>query len=144
MENQKGYKTKQREAILDFLLKHKDSHVTVNTIGDYLAEQGTPVGITTIYRHLDKLLEQGLVRKYTVDSSTGACFQFSGQQERCREHFHLKCERCGRLIHLECSHLDELISHIYSDHGFTIDPLRTVIYGCCCDCITSDKEKQSI
>ena len=141
MENQRGYKTKQREAILDYLVQHKDSHVTVNTIGDYLAEQGTPVGVTTIYRHLDKLLEQGLVRKYTIDSTTCACFQYSGQQEGCHEHFHLKCEKCGKLIHLECSHLDDLISHIFSEHGFTIDPFRTVIYGCCCDCTRSNKEK---
>lgn len=134
MNNSGGYKTKQREAILNYMLRHKDSHVTVTSISDYLAGQGTPVGVTTIYRHLDKLLEQGLVRKYTVDPCTCACYQYAAQDTDCHEHFHLKCEQCGRLIHLECSHLDGLIEHICSEHGFTLDPFRTVLYGICRDC----------
>ena len=135
MNNSGGYKTKQREAILNYMLEHKNSHVTVNKISDYFSEQGTPVGVTTIYRHLEKLLEQGLVRKYTVDSTTCACFQYASQEEECHEHFHLKCDKCGKLIHLECSHLDQLIKHVYSGHGFEIDPFRTVFYGRCKECI---------
>ena len=58
-----GYKTRQREAILDYLIDHKDSHVTVNSISDHLEKDGVRVGVTTIYRHLDKLLEvEGDVR----------------------------------------------------------------------------------
>jgi len=129
-----GYKTKQREAILNYLIMHKDSHVTVNSISDYLTAQGTPVGTTTIYRHLEKLFEQGFVRKYTVDATTCACFQYASQDKDCHEHFHLKCEKCGKLIHLECSKLDGLLSHICAEHGFSIDPFRTVIYGMCREC----------
>lgn len=136
MNSSGGYKTRQREAILNYLIMHKDSHVTVNSIGDYLAAQGTPVGTTTIYRHLEKLLEQGFVRKYTVEPNTCACFQYASQDGDCHEHFHLKCEKCGKLIHLECSKLDGLISHICSEHGFSIDPFRTVIYGTCRECLT--------
>ena len=137
MSSSGGYKTRQREAILNYMIMHKDSHVTVNKIGDYLAAQGTPVGTTTIYRHFEKLLEQGLVRKYTVDTSTCACFQYAAQNEGCHEHFHLKCEKCGKLIHLECSRLDGLLSHICEEHGFSIDPFRTVIYGTCRECAES-------
>lgn len=134
MNSQSGYKTKQREAILKYLVDNSDSHVTVCQIADYLSSNGSHVGVTTIYRHLEKLLEQGIVRKYTVDGSTGACFQYVQENSRCREHFHLKCEKCGCLIHLECSHLDELYEHIYDDHGFKINPFRTVFYGICRKC----------
>ncbi len=129
-----GYKTRQRDAILKYLTEHKDSHVTASGIGDYLSRQGTPVGTATIYRQLEKLVEQGVVRKYTVDQNTGACFQFVEHDTKCREHFHLKCEKCGRLIHLECEALSELSEHIRNEHGFFIDPLRTVFYGVCRDC----------
>ena len=134
MNSPVGYKTKQREAILNYLIMHKDSHVTVNSISDYLTAQGTPVGTTTIYRHLEKLFEQGFVRKYTVDATTCACFQYASQDKDCHEQFHLKCEKCGKLIHLECSKLDGLLSHICAEHGFSIDPFRTVIYGMCREC----------
>ena len=80
-----GYKTRQREAILDYLIEHKDKHVTVNNISDHLEQEGARVGVTTIYRHLDKLFEQGLVRKYTVDGSTSACFQYSNADGTCQK-----------------------------------------------------------
>lgn len=143
MNHSRGYKTKQRQVILNYMMEHQNSHVTVSHISDYLSEQGTPVGVTTIYRHLDKLLEQGLVRKYTVDASTCACYQYAADGKECHEHFHLKCECCGKLIHLECSHLDELIAHICSEHGFTLDPFRTVLYGTCRDCTEKKESKEN-
>ena len=93
MNNGTGYKTRQRQAILDFLIEKKDEHVTVGNISEHLEKDGVKVGTTTIYRHLDKLLEQGLVRKYTVDGTTSACFQYADQTEKCMENFHLKCEK---------------------------------------------------
>ena len=46
----------------------------------------------------------------------------------------MKCELCGRLIHLECDELEELGGHLKAEHGFVINPLRTVFYGLCTDC----------
>ncbi len=128
-----GYKTKQRDAILRYMQEHQEHHVTVNQISDSFAGA---IGVTTIYRHLEKLLEQGLIRKYTVDGA-GACFQYA-EDRQCREHFHLMCEKCGCLIHLECSHLNGLSGHILEEHGFRIDPFRTVFYGLCRDCIKEE------
>ena len=133
MNGSNGYKTKQRDLILNYMTSHRESHVTVNGISDHLASHGTPIGTATIYRQLEKLVEQGVVRKYTVDSSTCACFQYVEPDMKCHEHFHLKCERCGKLIHLECDFVRELASHVQSEHGFAIDPLRTVFYGVCRD-----------
>ncbi len=139
MNSGSGYKTKQRQAILDYLIQNKEKHVTVSKISDYLESDGNHVGVTTIYRHLDKLLEQGLVRKYTVDGTTSACFQYTDPDGCCSEHFHLKCEKCGKLYHLSCEHVSELCSHIYSEHGFRINLCRTVLYGVCENCISEEK-----
>ena len=136
-----SYKTKQKDAVLKYMIDHKDTHVTVNQISDNFAQQGTPVGVTTIYRHLEKLLEEGFIRKYTVDGATGACFQYA-EDKQCREHFHLMCEKCGCLIHLECSHLSELSEHIFSEHGFQINPFRTVFYGKCKKCTDNEKNQE--
>lgn len=143
MNNGAGYKTRQRQAILDFLIEKKDEHVTVQNISEHLEKDGSRVGVTTIYRHLDKLLEQGFVRKYTVDGSTSACFQFADPGKKCREHFHLKCESCGRLIHLNCSRTAGLCSHIFDEHGFEIDFFRTVFYGLCKECRIKKTEEKA-
>ncbi len=139
-----GYKTKQQQAILKFLMNNQDSHVTVSQISDYLETENTHVGVTTIYRHLDKLLEKGLVRKYTVDGTTSACFQYSNLNAECKQHFHLKCEKCGKLIHLNCSHAAEMCRHIYDEHGFGVDLFRTVFYGICSECSTKSEHNKEM
>lgn len=142
MNSSNGYKTRQREAILDYILKHKDSHVTVNQISEYFENNGHPIGVTTIYRHLEKLLEQDFVRKYNTGTTNGACFQYAVRDQECYEHFHLMCEKCGCLIHLECHRMNDLYSHIFSEHGFKIDPFKTVFYGICQKCADDPNEKE--
>lgn len=134
MNHSEGYKTKQRMAILEFLKRNENAHVTAAMISDHLDQTGTHVGVATIYRHLDRLLESGEVRKYTVDGTTSACYQYARSDGQCREHFHLKCEKCGRLIHLECSHAMQTFDHLLEDHGFAVDLYRTVFYGQCREC----------
>ena len=135
-----GYKTKQRQAILDYLMENKDKHVTAASISEHLEKDGARVGTTTIYRHLDKLLEQGLVRKYMIDGTTSSCFQYADQQGKCKEHFHLKCSSCGKLIHTDCSLMRKIADHMRESHGFEVDCTKTLLYGTCSECLNKNKQ----
>lgn len=133
MEN-KGYRTRQRELILDFL-KHSDArHVSVDEVLEHLKAEGDKVGRTTIYRYMEKLTEEGVLRKYFIEEGAGACYQYVEYAQGCHEHFHLKCLKCGRLFHVECDYLNKLGEHIKEHHGFTVDNTKTVLYGVCKDC----------
>lgn len=134
MKKDSGYNTKQKENLLSYLIKNKEKHTNVQEISAFLSAEGTPVGVATIYRQLDRLVEQGIVRKYAFDGKTCACYQYVEDEENCRSHFHLKCLSCGRLIHLDCGHLADLTRHIEDEHGFAIDYSQTVFYGRCSDC----------
>ena len=46
-----------------------------------------------------------------------------------------KCEKCGKLIHLHCDELEEIQTHILKEHRFKMDPMRTVFYGLCENCM---------
>lgn len=131
------YNTSQKEKLIEFLVNNKDKHTNVQEISAYLRSEGTPVGTTTIYRQLDNLVDDGVVRKFVIDGKTGACYQYIENEQKCREHFHLKCLCCGKLIHLECSQLAEISSHIAEHHRFEIDHSQTVFYGRCSDCCKS-------
>ncbi len=133
------YNTRQKENLLAFLIKNKDKHTNVQEISAYLAAEDTPVGTATIYRQLDKLVEQGLVRKYVLDGKTGACYQYIEENDCCHEHFHLKCIVCGQLMHIDCDHLAGVNEHIFSHHGFTVDSSQTVFYGRCADCVKTEE-----
>ena len=134
MKNDSGYNTRQKEKLLSYLISNKDEHTNVAGISAYLAAEGTPVGTATIYRQLDRLVEQGLVRRYAIDGKTGACYQYVDSDAGCHQHFHLKCKSCGRLIHTDCDHLSEINEHMLLHHGFTVDSSMTVFYGICADC----------
>lgn len=140
MKSNIGYNTKQKENLLAFLIRNKHKHTNVQEIGAFLAGEGTPVGTATIYRQLEKLIEQGLVRKYILDGKSGACFQYIDSGENCHEHYHLKCVVCGKLIHIDCDHLSDINQHICQHHGFTVDSSQTVFYGRCSECSKAVEE----
>lgn len=54
-----GYRTRQRTLVLSLLKRLGDRHLTAEEISRYLAEEGSPVGKATVYRCLDRLVEQG-------------------------------------------------------------------------------------
>ncbi|MFR3812652.1 MAG: Fur family transcriptional regulator [Ruminococcus callidus] len=127
-----AYKTKQREYILAFLQNSAGRHITVAELVRHLQDNETPVGTATVYRTLEQLVEEGIVRKYVLDGKSSACYQFlSGEPHACTEHFHLKCTQCGQLFHVSCDYLNQLGEHLLEHHGFVIDHTKTVLYGLC-------------
>lgn len=134
MKHDSGYKTRQKEKLLDYLVRNREKHTNVQEISAFLTAEGTPVGTATIYRQLDRLVECGVVRRYNFDGKTGACYQYIEDNSECQEHFHLKCTVCGKLIHLSCERLSGINRHIFERHGFQIDPSQTVFYGKCSEC----------
>ena len=133
MRNSGGYKTRQRTLITNILKENCDIHMTVDDIVFKLNGCGDNVGRTTVYRTLEKLVNEGKVRKYTAENES-ACFQYLSDGGRCHEHFHLKCTVCGELLHLDCQQVAALAHHILDEHGFSLDTGRTVLYGRCQKC----------
>lgn len=136
--NSTTYRTKQGKLVLDCFKNNKGIHLTIEDICSYLKKMDTPVGTTTVYRQVQKLIEEGIVTKYSVDSESGACFQYSG--EDCKMHFHLKCVKCSSLIHASCSYIESVEEHIFEHHGFQVDNSRTVFYGVCQNCMRNLKK----
>ena len=130
------YQTKQMKQILAYLQTIEGTHVTVADVCSYFKEQGINVGTTTVYRNLEKMVEQRLVAKYNVDGTSSACFEYMGSHEKENQMvcYHCKCEKCGKLIHLQCNEVESLKQHMMEHHGFEMDSLRTVFYGICSEC----------
>lgn len=127
------YKTKQQMAIMDCLKVHGKNYVTVVEIEKYLKEKNCSVGVTTIYRHLEKLEQDGVVARINVEKQQGACYQYVMEDEN-DDCFYIECEKCGQVSRMECHHLAELYHHVNADHHFSINPKKTVFYGRCSKC----------
>ena len=129
-----GYHTKQREWILNFLIKNPEKHLAADDLVEHFRQQGTAIGKATVYRHLDRLVEEDLVRKYVIGDGASACYQYCGDDENRHLHHHLKCTGCGKLFHVECTYLNEIMKHVEQQHHFVVDFSKTVLYGLCDTC----------
>ena len=134
------YKTKQKEILLECLDSNKSIHMTAADISEHLKANGHPLGMSTVYRQLDKLVAAGLVRKYIIDENSSACYQYIGESGVCSEHFHLKCNVCGRLLHTDCEFMKQIARHMKEHHDFEVDLSKTLLYGVCGDCRKKNTE----
>jgi Fur family ferric uptake transcriptional regulator len=127
-----NYETKQSKLVYDFLQKNTQKHFSAEEVYFAIKENGDNIGRTTVYRQLDRLVEEHKARKFFSGDNNSCCYQF--ESESCHNHYHLRCSSCGTLIHTECDFLDKLSQHIFNDHNFKIDGSKTVLYGICKNC----------
>lgn len=124
------YKTKHRDELIAFFEKHLDEHLSIQ---DIILSLDKKIPQATIYRLINNFLDEGLLRKYVIDSTQASCYQYI-KDNHCHEHFHLICEKCGKVIHLDCDEVDHLLKHIDDEHDFRINTSKVNLYGLCDEC----------
>lgn len=130
------YKSKNYEALLCFLKTIPNQHITVAEISDYFRKNNTPMGTTTIYRQLERMIEEGLVNKYVIDENSGSCFEYIESDNHCHHPacLHCKCEICGKLIHIGNQDFLYIQEYLQEKHSFELKAHRTILYGICDTC----------
>lgn len=134
MARDNSYSTKKKSSILHFFEDNPDQEVGVHEVHDFLTNQNMEMNLTTVYRNLDKLVEQGIVIKSVHGKKEQATYRYLKGREGCSQHLHLKCTRCGMIMHLDCEFMREIAEHIQVDHGFLIDCRESYIAGLCAGC----------
>ncbi len=133
MARKTTYITNQKTEVLDYIRKQADTHLTAKGIYAGLQKKNMRIGLTTVYRHLERLCEEGILIRHYIDENTPVCYEYTGHAgtESC---WHCKCTECGRLIHLHCDEIEHLRKHILQDHDFLFQENHTVFFGICGDC----------
>lgn len=127
------YNTKQRQVLINFLENNINKQLSAREISDSICNTNN-IGKSTVYRLIDKMVDEGLMRRFRGENAKSVVYQYVGVNNKCESHFHLKCTGCGLLIHLDCDKMDKLNQHINSHHRFSIDTSKTVLYGLCEQC----------
>lgn len=134
MQTKGSYKTRQGDELRMFLEQTPGQHITAGDVCEYFRRTGKSIGMATVYRQLERLVDEGVVAKYNIDASSPACFEYLGDHSGEEVCYHCKCQICGKLIHMHCGELPQLQKHVLAHHGFAIDPVRTIFYGVCEEC----------
>ncbi|MBQ8109828.1 MAG: transcriptional repressor [Clostridia bacterium] len=128
-----AYNTRQKRELLSFLKERSMQHFSVDEVVFELQDRGERIGRSTVYRYLELLAEQGVVRKYQgVQGITQ--YQHVEDASGCDDHFHMMCSRCGNLLHVDCGLMRVMSEHLMKEHGFRLDPRDTILVGVCEKC----------
>ena len=129
-----AYLTKQKQLLISFLESNESKDFSASQIHSFLSQKGVDISRATVYRNLNKLEEEGLIKKYPLKKGKETSFQFCGEMASCDSHFHLKCLVCDKLLHLECGETERLARHIFSEYHFKVSKCDTLLYGYCENC----------
>ena len=126
-------RSKQRDQILE-LLRSTGIHPTASWIYDNLKNEFPDLSMGTVYRNLNILIEQGLVKKIDFGST------FDRFDANIGPHYHFICENCGSIIDLELPIDDELNEMINNFTNFKANRHRIEFFGLCDSCLNRNIE----
>lgn len=129
--------TKIRRELVDYILGTKD-HWTIQDLAERLQTDMPSVGIATIYRTVNLLVDEGAVTRTIVDHGP-ARFEVTPEEH----HDHLSCVICGKIVEFENDQIEKLQEKIAEEHGFVLKDHRMELFGECRDCLRR-KKKSSV
>jgi Fur family transcriptional regulator, ferric uptake regulator len=95
-----------------------------------LRRRGERIGLTTVYRHLQVLSEDGLLD--SIRDAGGETLY-----RRCRtaaHHHHLICRMCGTSVEVEGRAVEQWAEKVAAEAGFTVVDHTVELFGLCPDC----------
>ena len=95
-----------------------------------LRRKGEQVGLTTVYRHLQALSEDGDVDAIRDDNGE----ILYRRCETTAHHHHLTCRSCGRSVEVEGKAVEQWAERVASEAGFTEVGHTVELFGQCPDC----------
>lgn len=121
--------TPQREALLD-ILRHAGAFRSAQALHDEMQASGSRVGLTTVYRNLQALVDAGTVD--VVSSADGESLYRLCDSER--HHHHLLCRTCGSTVELENPDVESWADAAAKKHGYSAVTHTVELYGLCRGC----------
>ncbi len=126
-----SYQTKQKDLIRKTVMKMKGDF-SVKELFGVVSKADETVGLTTIYRLINKMVESGELN--TIIGKDGATRYHFEKECEAGGHCLLKCEECGKIIHEDCEVVEEMLTHFANEHKFAINKNEIVVYGICKRC----------
>ena len=119
--------TIQRSMVYEAVNRLK-SHATASEIYDVIASEHPSVSRGTVYRNLNQLAEEGVIRKILMPGGADR------YDHRCHNHYHAMCQQCRRVFDIEMAYIENLEKEIEDAHGFAVSGHDIMFRGICPDC----------
>lgn len=123
--------TRQGTAVRD-ALRTAGGFRSAQDVYAVLRAAGGTVGLSTVYRHLQSLVDDGVVDViHTPDGE--ATYRLCGDAGA-GHHHHLVCRDCGRTQEIENRAIERWAGEMAAEHGYADVDHTVELFGTCPDC----------
>ncbi len=129
--------TAPREAILELMSRTK-KHSSAKEIYAALYKMYPGIGLTTVYRTLDLLVQMGIINKISIGDGQNR-FEFRSEDKK-GHHHHIICSKCGNIIDYndfleeELELVNKTEKHLSRKYHFKVLGHNIEFYGLCEKC----------
>ena len=120
--------TWQKTAVLE-QLSNTAEFVSAQELHQKISQSGKKLGLTTVYRALTEMVEQGMVDSLSI--SDGEMRYRICTPEH---HHHLICRVCGKTVEFDMPGFEELALEVAKANGFTELSHEIELFGVCAGC----------
>lgn len=121
--------TRQRAAVAG-ALDSSDEFRSAQQLHEVLRARGDAVGLATVYRTLQALVDGGEVDVLRTEDGE-SLYRRCARREH---HHHLVCRACGRTVEIDGPTVEAWAAMVGTEHGFGDIEHTVELWGTCADC----------
>lgn len=118
--------TLPRVKILELLENADQHHMSAEDVYKALIDQGSDVGLATVYRVLTQFEQAGIVERHNFDNNLSV-FEIAQEEH----HDHMVCDVCGKIIEFHSDSIEAEQARIAEKYNFKLSAHSLVLYGVC-------------
>lgn len=120
--------TRQRKAVAE-ALADIDGFRSAQEVYALLAADGTKVGLSTVYRTLQAMADQGDLDVLRTNEGEALYRRCSSEH-----HHHLVCRSCGATVEVEGPTVEKWTRAVAAEHGYSDVSHTLEVFGTCANC----------
>ena len=129
-------KTQQRLLIMQ-IIRASQGHLDADEIYQQARQNLPGISLSTVYRNLQQLKEQGLIEEHQFDG-VRRCYE----SMPCSRHHHLVCLGCGHILEFNCPSTESMKTRIGKKEGFKVTDAEVRLAGYCPECQKNLSDKR--
>jgi Fe2+ or Zn2+ uptake regulation protein len=121
--------TRQRALIWNLLVRSEGEHLSAREVAAGVPE----LHQATVYRTLDVLVAEGLVRRTEIDGR--ALYEVAAEHL----HHHVVCTSCGAVSHVHDEAVRGALERVARESGYRLADEELTFHGLCAECAAPKK-----
>lgn len=124
----------RQRAAVSSLLDRGEGFRSAQEIYAELRAQGNAIGLATVYRALQTMVQDGELDVIRARADGEAVYRRCGP----RHHHHLVCRTCGRTVEVEGLAVERWSRQVATEHGFDDVSHEIDLFGTCGGCARAE------